>query len=788
MKLLLCRYWRGGCTEGDDTIHSRIKGVRQGTCMEKRYISLNKINTNENHSKMDIKTSTLEIMERDSFPIDISTGNGRQKKTSFHRQIEKCKNYFFHFDYANPHFYKSKKIESQMEESLRTHFRSNVVYSKSRIHSESTNKGSLNFLIKEKFDKTGSSLTHEGEKQKKKKKKVSFIQEAEKNSICNSNQISTHIDIISNVTRDKICHRKKKVRNTKCTYHVFMPCLNYTLCRFIKTINKTYSCNSKQTGASNKNDNGEVFKKTYSDIWMSSFSASSSCDEFTMVQMYPHVEKRLITSKKHIDMVKKRGILLAGHGQVGNQKRVRFLLQNGSIVMSGHDNEDVHAGGAEVHVGCGEVHSEGGEVHSGDGEVRTGCTDFIFTNSYFHVDHRDGAHNKVNFSTGGINRSEIDVHDEIESYAISFGREDTSNADTNRIENDYELTCIDLDMYMDVFRENFENSTLIDDITDLQPIHLATKEGNIELIKKLLRSGIYINSKTRIRRFTPLHLSASKGDLDSVKFLIDHDADINALSSDNETPLWCASISNHLEVCKYFLQNGALPNLSIGKKYDSPLHAASMMGNFEIVKLLIENGADITCLDLNSLEPVHYASFEGHKGIVKYLIHKQIEKSLDKKMQEIVKIMKKYNVHTKTLEEHYRLKYKSIFKKRITSKILCCAITSGNYKIVEIILKRGADPNYFDLRLQLFPIHAAAITGNLKIFQSLVKRGANIYAKTARNNLPIDLTENKEIKRFILQHSRKINLRNAWLIRRTKKNYIFSRLSHDTFYHVCTFL
>ncbi|ETW53872.1 hypothetical protein PFUGPA_03745 [Plasmodium falciparum Palo Alto/Uganda] len=351
----------------------------------------------------------------------------------------------------------------------------------------------------------------------------------------------------------------------------------------------------------------------------------------------------------------------------------------------------------------------------------------------------------------------------------------------------YDSSYSALDVYMEEYRDTLENSSNIDDISDLQPIHLASKEGNIELIKNFLKEGIYINSKTKIRKFTPLHLSASKGDIESVKFLIENNADINALSSDNETPLWCASLSNHFDVCKYFIEKGALLNLNVEKRYDSPLHAASMMGNYEIVKLLIEHGADITCLDLNMLEPVHYASFEGHKGIVKYLIFKQIEQSLKKKMNDIVYIMKKYNVYTPNLEKHYYLKYKSILKKRITSKILCCAITSGNYKIVNIILKKGADPNYFDVRLQLFPIHAASITGNIKIFKSLVKKGANIFMKTICNNLPIDLTEDREIKQFILKCSRKINLRNAWIIRLKKKNSIIARLPYDTFYYLCTF-
>ncbi|CXI52726.1 ankyrin, putative [Plasmodium berghei] len=346
------------------------------------------------------------------------------------------------------------------------------------------------------------------------------------------------------------------------------------------------------------------------------------------------------------------------------------------------------------------------------------------------------------------------------------------------------FTYSDLDAYMGEYMDNIENVSSIAPF-DLESIHLASNDGNIELIKYLLKSGIDINSKTKIRKYTALHICASKGDIKTVKFLVNNNADINALTYNNETALWFASISNHLNVCKYLLQNGALSYLN--KKGDSALHAASTMGNYEVVKLLIDNSANITHLDVNLLEPIHYASFEGHKGIVKILMYKQIEQTLKETMDKIIYNMKIYNVYTKNLETYYYFKYKSIIKKKVMSKILCCVITSGSYKLVKYILKKGANVNYFDIHLQLFPIHAAAVSGNIKIFKALIHKGANLFVKTPCNNLPINLVEDVELRQYILQQSRKINLRNAWIIRNKKSDHIFSHLSYDIFYHICLF-
>ncbi|SCM10782.1 ankyrin, putative [Plasmodium chabaudi adami] len=411
----------------------------------------------------------------------------------------------------------------------------------------------------------------------------------------------------------------------------------------------------------------------------------------------------------------------------------------------------------------------------------------------------DNSSDKIGECFISINKKEINKYKiksagslpEINSKSYDKNRSVISiceNYENRRIisSNSYgdDFTYSDLDAYMGEYMDNIESDSSIAPF-DLEPIHLASNDGNIEIIKYLLASGIDINSKTKIRKYTALHICASKGDINTVKFLVDNNADINALSYNNETALWCASISNHLDVCKYLLQNGGL--LYLNKKRDSVLHAASTMGNYEIVKLLIDNSANITHLDGNMLEPIHYASFEGHKGIVKILMYKQIEQSLKEIMDKIIYNMKKYNVYTKNLETYYYFKYKSIIKKKTMSKILCCAITSENYKLVNFILKRGANVNYFDIRLQLFPIHAAAVTGNIKIFKSLIHKGANIFVKTPCNNLPINLVEHIELRQYILQQSRKINLRNAWIIRNKKSDHILSRLSYDAFYHLCLF-
>ncbi|CAG8830153.1 22074_t:CDS:2, partial [Racocetra persica] len=54
-----------------------------------------------------------------------------------------------------------------------------------------------------------------------------------------------------------------------------------------------------------------------------------------------------------------------------------------------------------------------------------------------------------------------------------------------------------------------------------------------------------------------LHWACDRGHLDVVKLLVEKGADINLLTTGNETPLHYACISEHLDCARYLYKNGA---------------------------------------------------------------------------------------------------------------------------------------------------------------------------------------------------------------------------------------
>ena len=129
----------------------------------------------------------------------------------------------------------------------------------------------------------------------------------------------------------------------------------------------------------------------------------------------------------------------------------------------------------------------------------------------------------------------------------------------------------------------------------------AVAEGNINVIKKLLKEGVDVNTQYD-NKWTALMLASrysnSISNIETVKLLLENGADPNLQNVVGETPLVYASLysgkSSNIETVKLLLENGADPNLQNNKW--TPLIVASLFSNdtssLETVKLLLENGAD----------------------------------------------------------------------------------------------------------------------------------------------------------------------------------------------------
>ena len=152
----------------------------------------------------------------------------------------------------------------------------------------------------------------------------------------------------------------------------------------------------------------------------------------------------------------------------------------------------------------------------------------------------------------------------------------------------------------------------------LTPLHWASSNEHIEIVKLLLEHGADVNAKND-DGYTPLYWASRKGHTEIVNLLLKYGADVNTKDDDGNTPLYYASRNGHAEIVKLLLEHGA--DVNVKNNYGStPLYFASYNGHIEPVKLLLEHGADVNNKNNGGDSPLYCASYNGHTEIVKLLI------------------------------------------------------------------------------------------------------------------------------------------------------------------------
>lgn len=130
-------------------------------------------------------------------------------------------------------------------------------------------------------------------------------------------------------------------------------------------------------------------------------------------------------------------------------------------------------------------------------------------------------------------------------------------------------------------------------------------KGNVKGLDEKLKEGTAVNSFEY--NMTPLHRAANNGQYLAAKYLVEHGADVNILSQDDEqawTPLRYAIEASH--------DAQFWPNMDGKRKLD-------------VVKLLVDNGADIHVKDKYGRTYLHIVArqtYDGAIDIAKYLISK----------------------------------------------------------------------------------------------------------------------------------------------------------------------
>ena len=87
-------------------------------------------------------------------------------------------------------------------------------------------------------------------------------------------------------------------------------------------------------------------------------------------------------------------------------------------------------------------------------------------------------------------------------------------------------------------------------------LHVASRNGNLEMVKALIENGADVNSRDSSQN-TPLHLACDNGNLEMVMVLLEKGATIDAINIDEDTPLHFACLNGHTDLAMALIKKGA---------------------------------------------------------------------------------------------------------------------------------------------------------------------------------------------------------------------------------------
>ncbi|XP_067650424.1 inversin-A-like [Haliotis asinina] len=150
------------------------------------------------------------------------------------------------------------------------------------------------------------------------------------------------------------------------------------------------------------------------------------------------------------------------------------------------------------------------------------------------------------------------------------------------------------------------------------PLHNACRKGNLTQVRRILSQGLVdINSRVGNHGKTPLMVAAQEGHCKIFDFLIRNGANVSQVDDDGKNLLYWSCKGGHVGMVECVLPQY---DVDVNDFFMPPLMQAAFDGYRDVCEFLVCMGANVSQVDDNGYNVLHWGCSGGHLDVVKYLL------------------------------------------------------------------------------------------------------------------------------------------------------------------------
>ncbi len=322
----------------------------------------------------------------------------------------------------------------------------------------------------------------------------------------------------------------------------------------------------------------------------------------------------------------------------------------------------------------------------------------------------------------------------------------------------------------------------------LYPLLIALTCGRFDIAETLIERGADTGLKDAGENSLIHIVMRDCEDTRAVDFFKKYKFDFNVKNKYGETPLFLMIINNKTAAMKYFIENGADIKTSVRSNYTmldaavshcretaaiylvekgadfkfkneygiTPLHRAAQEGMTGLMEILLSKNADCDSVSKNGSTPLFFAVARGSLQAVKLLIKAGANINA-RDSSNTTPFMNAVFANKSEIADFFMTNYPATLSSLNTNeknRLLLAAAENANIKIIEKLIKNGADINAYGAYGNT-ALHLSVIRSNLEIIDFLIKAGADINCRNSAGQTPLHLAaeaDNGELMALLKQY------------------------------------